>query len=391
MSITTAARNPYAGTLALTALTPIVWGSTYAVTTEFLPPDRPLFTALMRALPAGLVLLALTRTLPRGMWVGRAAALGVLNIGAFFPLLFLAAYRLPGGVAGVLGAVAPMFALVFATGVLNEKPTGRKVLAGLIGVFGVALVVLRATAQLDTIGVIAGLVGAASMALGTVLTKRWGRPEGVGPLAMTGWQLTAGGLFILPLAALIEGAPPAMDGRAVGGYLYLGVIGTAAAYWLWLRGIAKVPATSVAFLGLLSPVSAAVIGWVALGEALTGLQILGMVIALGGTLLGQTTARVRAAKISVPAESGPTAELGGAVPDGRGVAEVGEAAEVGADKVDVAVELGAADQPVEVGAADQPGLAGEVGGETVGDVVTEDSEKDGRTTGDSRILVGAKS
>ncbi|MCP2294760.1 putative blue pigment (indigoidine) exporter [Nocardia amikacinitolerans] len=391
MSITTAARNPYAGTLALTALTPIVWGSTYAVTTEFLPPDRPLFTALMRALPAGLVLLALTRTLPRGMWVGRAAALGVLNIGAFFPLLFLAAYRLPGGVAGVLGAVAPMFALVFATGVLNERPTGRKVLAGLIGVFGVALVVLRATAQLDTIGVIAGLVGAASMALGTVLTKRWGRPEGVGPLAMTGWQLTAGGLFILPLAALIEGAPPAMDGRAVGGYLYLGVIGTAAAYWLWLRGIAKVPATSVAFLGLLSPVSAAVIGWVALGQALTGLQILGMVIALGGTLLGQTTARVRAAKISGPAESGPTAELGGAVPDDRGVSGVGQAAEVGVDKVDVAVELGAADQPVEVGAADQPGLAGEVGGETVGDVVTEDSEKDGRTTGDSRILVGAKS
>ncbi|MCP2291235.1 DMT family transporter [Nocardia amikacinitolerans] len=391
MSITIAARNPYAGTLALTALTPIVWGSTYAVTTEFLPPDRPLFTALMRALPAGLVLLALTRTLPRGMWVGRAAALGVLNIGAFFPLLFLAAYRLPGGVAGVLGAVAPMFALVFATGVLNERPTGRKVLAGVIGVFGVALVVLRATAQLDTIGVIAGLVGAASMALGTVLTKRWGRPEGVGPLAMTGWQLTAGGLFILPLAALIEGAPPAMDGRAVGGYLYLGVIGTAAAYWLWLRGIAKVPATSVAFLGLLSPVSAAVIGWVALGQALTGLQILGMVIALGGTLLGQTTARVRAAKVSGPAAGSPTAELGGAVPDGRGVAEVGQTAEVGADGVGGAVELGAADQPVEVGAADQPGLAVGVGGETVGDVVIEDAEKDGRTTGDSRILVGAKS
>ncbi|TQM29458.1 DMT family transporter [Nocardia bhagyanarayanae] len=360
MSITTAARNPYAGTLALTALTPIVWGSTYAVTTEFLPPDRPLFTALMRALPAGLVLLALTRTLPRGMWVSRAAALGVLNIGAFFPLLFLAAYRLPGGVAGVLGAVAPMFALVFATGVLNERPTGRKVLAGVIGVFGVALVVLRATAQLDTVGVIAGLVGAASMALGTVLTKRWGRPEGVGPLAMTGWQLTAGGLFILPLAALIEGAPPAMDGRAVGGYLYLGVIGTAAAYWLWFRGIAKVPATSVAFLGLLSPVSAAVIGWVALGQALTGLQILGMVIALGGTLLGQTTARVRI---------GRTAELGGAAQVGR---------------TDVAAELGAAAEPAPVGEAG--------GAETVGYVVTvEGSEKDGRTTGESRILVGAKS
>ncbi|MFE6922720.1 EamA family transporter [Nocardia sp. NPDC057663] len=286
--MTTATRpTGYAGTLALTALTPIVWGSTYAVTTEFLPPDRPLFTALLRALPAGLVLLALTRVLPRGIWLGRAAVLGVLNIGAFFPLLFLAAYRLPGGVAGVLGAVAPMIALGFAAVLLAEAPTRRKVIAGVIGVFGVALVVLRGNAELDTIGVVAGLAGAASMSAGTVLTKKWGRPDGVGPLAMTGWQLTAGGLFILPLALLVEGAPPALDGAAVGGYLYLGIIGTALAYWLWFRGISRVPATSVAFLGLLSPMSAAVIGWIALGQALTPLQILGLGIALAGTVLGQ--------------------------------------------------------------------------------------------------------
>ncbi|MFQ6325635.1 EamA family transporter [Nocardia sp. CWNU-33] len=304
MTTTTAPRaaGSYAGTLALTALTPIVWGSTYAVTTEFLPPDRPLFTALMRALPAGLVLLALTRVLPRGIWVGRAAVLGILNIGAFFPLLFLAAYRLPGGVAGVLGAVAPMIALGFAAMVLAEKPTGRKIIAGLVGVFGVALVVLRGNAQLDTLGVIAGLAGAASMSLGTVLTKRWGRPEGVGPLALTGWQLTAGGLFIAPLAVLIEGAPPALDGRAVGGYLYLGIIGTAVAYWLWFRGISRVPATSIAFLGLLSPVSAAVIGWVALGQALTPLQVTGMVIALVGTLLGQLAGKP--APAALPEEPG---------------------------------------------------------------------------------------
>ncbi|WP_433729714.1 EamA family transporter [Nocardia sp. CA-129566] len=295
MTTTTAARSSYAGTLALAALAPITWGSTYAVTTEFLPPDRPLFTALMRALPAGLALLAITRVLPRGIWIGRAAALGVLNIGAFFPLLFLAAYRLPGGVAGVLGAVAPMFSLAFATVVLAEKPNGRKVIAGLIGVFGVALVVLRANAQLDTVGVIAGLAGAASMAMGTVLTQRWGRPEGVGPLAITGWQLTAGGLFIAPLAFLIEGAPPALDGSAIGGYLYLGVIGTALAYFLWFRGISRAPATSVAFLGLLSPVSAALIGWIALGQALSPLQVLGLVIALGGTLLGQVVAKPRVA------------------------------------------------------------------------------------------------
>lgn len=274
-------------TLALTALPPLVWGSTYAITTEFLPPDRPMFTALMRALPAGLVLLAITRVLPRGRWIWRAALLGTLNIGAFFPLLFLAAYRLPGGVAAVLSAAGPLFAQGFAALFLSERPTARKLIAGVVGILGVALVVLRAGAALDPIGVLAGIGGAALMSAGTVLTKRWGRPDGVGPLALTGWQLTAGGLLLVPLALIVEGAPPPLDARNIGGYLYLGVIGTAVAYGIWFRGLSRLPATSVAFLTLLSPLSAAVIGWVALGQSLSPLQVAGIAIALGGTLLGQ--------------------------------------------------------------------------------------------------------
>lgn len=284
----TTARAGLAGTLALTGLAPLVWGSTYAITTTYLPPDRPMFTALMRALPAGLLLLAITRKLPHGQWIWRVGVLGLLNIGLFMPMLFLAAYRLPGGVAAVLSSAAPLFALGVAAVALNERPTARKVLAALIGLLGVALVVLRATAVLDTVGVIAGLIGAASMGAGTVMTKRWGRPDGISPLAMTGWQLTAGGLILVPIALIIEGAPPALDGRAIGGYLYLGIIGTAIAYALWFRGIARASATSVSLLGLLSPLSAAVIGWIALGQALAPLQVLGIAIALGGTLLGQT-------------------------------------------------------------------------------------------------------
>ena len=55
---------------ALTALVPAIWGSTYLVTTELLPPDRPLLASTVRALPAGLVLVAAARALPRGAWWG---------------------------------------------------------------------------------------------------------------------------------------------------------------------------------------------------------------------------------------------------------------------------------------------------------------------------------
>ncbi|WP_128976380.1 EamA family transporter [Streptomyces roseicoloratus] len=297
-----------AATIALTALAPVSWGSTYYVTTEFLPPDRPLFTGLMRALPAGLLLLALTRKLPRGAWWWKAAVLGGLNIGAFFPLLFLAAYRLPGGVAAVVGSVGPLFVVGLAALLLGDKPTVKSLLTAIAAAFGVSLVVLKANAALDTIGVVAGLLSALSMSAGTVFTKRWGRPEGVGALALTGWQLTAGGLIILPPALLLEGAPPALTGGSLAGYAYLAFGNTAISYFLWFRGIERLSASSVTLLGPLSPITAAVIGWAALGQALGPVQLLGMVIAFGATLVGQLNPPAKQPAASASVESFREAE-----------------------------------------------------------------------------------
>ncbi|MFF9043133.1 EamA family transporter [Streptomyces parvulus] len=277
--------------IALTALAPVSWGTTYAVTTEFLPPDRPLFTALARALPAGLLLLALARVRPHGAWWWKATVLGALNIGAFFPLLFLSAYRLPGGMAAVVGSVGPLFVVGLSAVLLGQRPRTRAVLTAVAAAFGVSLVVLRSAGELDALGALAALASAASMSTGTVLTQRWGRPDGVGPLALTGWQLTAGGLLIAPVALLVEGAPPALDAPAAGGYLYLALANTAVAYWLWFRGIGRLSATQVTFLGPLSPLTAAVVGWAALGETLTPVQLAGMALAFGATLAGQLAPR----------------------------------------------------------------------------------------------------
>ncbi|MEU5885806.1 EamA family transporter [Streptomyces sp. NPDC047461] len=294
-------------TILLTALAPVSWGTTYAVTTEFLPADRPLFTGLVRALPAGLALLGVARVLPKGAWWWKATVLGALNIGAFFPLLFLSAYRLPGGMAAVVGSVGPLLVVGLSALLLGERPTARSVVTGVVAAFGVSLVVLEAAGALDLVGVLAAFASAASMSAGTVLTKRWGRPDGVGPLALTGWQLTAGGLLIAPLALLVEGAPPALDGRAVGGYLYLALANTAVSYWLWFRGIGRLSATQVTLLGPLSPLTAAIVGWAALGQALTPVQLAGMAVAFGATVagqLGQRSVRTAGRSFSFPERNG---------------------------------------------------------------------------------------
>ncbi|GAB1326342.1 EamA family transporter [Streptomyces sennicomposti] len=284
-----------AATVALTALAPASWGTTYAVTTQLLPPGHPLFASLTRALPAGLAALALTRVLPRGDWWWKAAVLGALNIGAFFPLLFLAAERLPGGVAATLGAAQPLLVAAVAVAVLHDRPTPWRLAWGVIGVAGVGLVVLGPGARLDVPGVLAGLGGTATMAVGVVLTKRWGRPAGVGPMALAGWQLTAGGLLLLPVTLTAEGVPRDIDAGAVGGYLWLGGVGGLIAYTLWFRGIGKLPVGASAPLVLLSPLVAAVVG-VVLGESLSLVQSLGFTLALAALLAAQLTPPPRSAR-----------------------------------------------------------------------------------------------
>ncbi|MEU4338140.1 EamA family transporter [Micromonospora lupini] len=264
----------------LASLAPVTWGTTYLVTTQWLPPDRPLLSGVLRALPAGLIALLITRRLPTGGWWWRTVVLGTLNIGAFFVLLFVAAYRLPGGVAATLSAAQPLIVAGLAVALLGERPSRWRLGWGLVGVVGIALMVLRGRLGFDPIGLAAGFAGTAVMAAGTVLTKRWGRPSGVGVLAFAGWQLTAGGLLIAPLALAVEGLPPRLDAPALGGYAWLSLVGTGLAYTLWFTGLARLPVTAMSFLPLLSPVVAAALGWVVLGQSLTATQLLGFGLAM---------------------------------------------------------------------------------------------------------------
>jgi probable blue pigment (indigoidine) exporter len=275
--------------IAITALAPASWGLTYIVTTELLPPGRPLLAGTLRALPAGLLLLATSRQRPVGAWWWKATVLGTLNIGAFFALLFVAAYRLPGGVAATLGAVQPLIAAVLATALLRERIRRSIVLAGALGIVGVGLLVLRAGARLDAVGVLAGLAGATSMATGVVLTKRWGRPA---PLAaFTAWQLLAGGLVLAPVALIVEGAPPSLTVQNLLGYTWLATGGAAVAYQLWFRGIAKLPVAQVSLLGLLSPVVATLVGWLVAHQTLTPAQLVGGGLVLAALWIGQRPGR----------------------------------------------------------------------------------------------------
>ncbi|MDO9598706.1 MAG: EamA family transporter [Azoarcus sp.] len=280
------------GALLLTALAPAIWGSTYIVTTELLPPDRPFSAAFLRTLPVGLLLVLVTRRFPAQAEWGRLAVLAALNIGFFQAFLFVAAYRLPGGLAAVVGAIQPLLVMALAWALDRHRPGQVAVVAALLGVLGMAALLLSPSAAWDPIGLAAALAGAGCMAAGTFLTRRW-RPA-LPVMALTGWQLLGGGLLLAPVAWVIDPPMPSLSGVQILGYTYLSVVGGLIAYALWFRGIARIPSVAVSSLGLLSPLTAVVLGWVLLGQAMTGLSLVGLVAVLGSILAVQwaTTRRV---------------------------------------------------------------------------------------------------
>ncbi|MGF1523705.1 MAG: EamA family transporter [Leptolyngbyaceae cyanobacterium] len=268
-----------------TALAPMSWGTTYAVATEFLPPNHPLLVAALRSLPIGLLLTIGLRKLPQGVWWWRILILGSLNIGLFQALLFVAAYRLSGGVAATAGAIQPLLVVLFAWPMLSEQPSRQSVLAAIAGFVGVGLLVLGPSARLDSIGIVAAIAGAATMGLGTVLVKRWQPP--VSLIVFTAWQLTVGGLLLLPIALITEGPFEELTRTNLWGFIYLGLIGTGLAYALWFRGIRRLKASAAAYLGLLSPVVATLIGYAFLQETFTAIQLIGIAVVLASVLIGQ--------------------------------------------------------------------------------------------------------
>lgn len=261
-----------------TALAPITWGSTYLVTTEFLPPNLPLSAAVIRTLPAGVLLVLLTRNFQPTVPWGRLLTLAIVNIGAFQALLFVAAYRMPGGLAAVVGALQPVIVLALAWSVDRDRPRPVAIGAALIGLAGMALLFVSPETHFDPIGIGAAFTGTASMAAGTFLARRW--QNGMPVLAFTGWQLGLGGLVLLPLALWMDPALPPLSVRQGMGYGYLGIVGTLFAYAVWFRGISRLSPVAVSALGLLSPITAIALGWCFLGQSLRGREISGIFVIL---------------------------------------------------------------------------------------------------------------
>lgn len=287
----------------ITAIAPIAWGATYYVTQLLLPAEAPLWGSALRALPAGLILLLIARTRPHGArdWL-RTALLGVLNVGGFFLLLYIAAQLLPTSIASSIMAASPLVLALFAWALAGQRPTARMLAGAVIGILGVLLLVAGAFGALDARGVAASAAGLVASSLGYVLTKRWGATSA--PVAASAWQLLFGGTLLAAVALGVEGAPPVLDTGGWLGLAFVALIGTALANVAWFHGLEHLSAGTVGIIGLLNPVTGVLLGLLLGGESLALPQLLGILLVLVGITIGQQRMRRRP---RIPAPAAPAA------------------------------------------------------------------------------------
>jgi drug/metabolite transporter (DMT)-like permease len=216
-------------------------------------------------------------------------------------LYFVAIARLPVGIALLIEFTAPiMVALWFRFG-MHER-VNRIVWLGLaLALLGLALVgQVWQGFTLDGIGVIAAFGAAAALALYYLLGDRQVRqPEPRDPVSLTMLGFGAASIFwafaqpwwSFPWDALAgDGFPLGADGPAVPIWAlstYMIVLGTVVPFWLVVLSLQYIRASQASVVGMTEPLLASFIAWVALGEVLAPVQLLGAVIVLIGVFLAE--------------------------------------------------------------------------------------------------------
>ena len=271
------------------AIAPVSWGATYFVTRHFLPDGAPLWSAALRALPAGVILLAVARRLPSGSWWWRSLVLGLLNFGAFFVLVYLAAQLLPTSVAASVMALAPVALSMLAIPLLRQRSTAYMLIGAVLGVVGVGLLVGLGASRIDPLGVAISLMALLLSSLGAILATKW--RDDLPLVATTSWQLVAGGLMLLVAAIAVEGAPPAMTSTNVLAYGAISLVATAIAFLCWFAGLRHLPAGTVGIIGLLNPVTGVLLGVLLAAESLASSQWWGLALVAAALVLGRSRHR----------------------------------------------------------------------------------------------------
>jgi drug/metabolite transporter (DMT)-like permease len=273
------------------ALAASIWGGMYVVSKivlEVIPPLELVWLRYVVALIALGAMALLTRQSWRIRWrhVPLVLAIGVIGYAVSIWTQFLGTKLSSAQMGAVITSATPAFMVVFARILLGEKITVRKAVSVGLATLGVLFIVgIGQVSQSDELGGIVLGVAALTWALMSVLVKRV--PSDYSQLVITLYGILVAAVVMTPIALVqSHGLIMAELVRPTvwGGVLYLGVVSTAGAFFLWNKGLQMIDATSGGLYFFFQPLVGTLLGWIVLGEQV-GLPFwVGAALILGGVL-----------------------------------------------------------------------------------------------------------
>jgi drug/metabolite transporter (DMT)-like permease len=269
----------------------ILWGGSFLFIGIAVKEVPPLLVVLARVGIAAIVLipahLALQGPLPRDRrtWIA-AGGMSILNNVLPFSLIMYGQQYIAAGLASVINATTPLFGALIMAVAGSEALTGRRSIALILGLLGVAVLKGMSFGDLnqETIGILCVLLASFNYGLSTLWAKR--KLAGIPPLTAATCQLICSALIMLVVApwfsnpAILFHASPSTWAAI----LALAILSTAVAYLIFFRIIASAGPSFVVLVTMLVPVSAIALGAAILGERLSSQEIIGALM-IGSALL----------------------------------------------------------------------------------------------------------
>ena len=226
--------------------------------------------------------------------MGPDGVLALFNVTIAFAAMFAAAAALSAGVATVLSNAQPLLILLPAWWLFGERPRRSAGAAAAVGFIGLAI---TASASIGTTsGAALSLVAATAITTGTLLARR---THDIDVLVVSAWHFLIGGAGLSTIAIVHEGAPAVTwTPRFIAALVYLALVGTAGAFFLWFTEVRRAPLATVALWTLLTPVFGLTFSAIALREYPTGRELAGIALVLVGLAGGLAWSGRTAARIS---------------------------------------------------------------------------------------------
>lgn len=273
---------------------------------EEIPPFTLLAVQLAASL-AALVVLTRASGIPLRGSPPVLSRLGILNPGIAYALGLAGLTWISASLSVLLWALEPLLILVLAGVFLREGVASRLVVLSLIAASGMVLVMFDPAGGGQWPGIVLTLAGIGCCAAYSIIARRFvGASDSTAPVVVAQQAYALGFALIVVAAVAVLGGdvrPSAISPVGLASAIASGVLYYAAAYWLYLSALRRVPASLAASSFYLIPVFGVAAGALLLGERLEAVQWLGVTIvaaAIGLIASGRATRRAPEARPEVP-------------------------------------------------------------------------------------------